>query len=166
MFKRIFRNIYRYQNSIQFIGSIEEFKVLTKESNDNLFSIKWTSATDFRLTKFMSFGTILIRPRTIGLKFGSIYLLGNINKDQINLTSEFRIEYVFYTLVSIFFIGVGLFTHIAISIFGFMIWPVLLLWFSFWYRSQEKELYYELKKLIYQHHLRTGKIKIDNKGRK
>lgn len=158
--KRIFKNIFPYQEALHFIGTIDEFKAFTRKIKKELFLINWLNDDTFRLTAWMSSGQVT-----------PISCIGKVNShkpDLVNIQLSTPLRFDHLILIFIFsIIGIiALFFDWSIALVIFFIGLVAIWWFSFISRGEEIQLILEFKKYIYRHHLLTGKIKIDKKHRR
>ncbi len=162
--KQIFKNLYPLSKELRFIGEKEEFKTLTAKTKEELFTIKWKSKDKFEITPTISVGTIYSHLYHFPIKVYGYISKAESNVLKINLATKFRGEHIFFASVLILITLGGIFISWIFTLVILLI-PISLLWFGFVYRGQEEQLCTELRKTIYRHHLQTGKIKIDKKGR-
>ncbi len=139
------------KESIEFRGSASELKKRIRLKKERKFDLEWLSDNEFKVLSKFSIGTIMLNNHPgffDGIKgYGTLTELSNGNT-QINLTTKLRVEMYFTGIISIIFILVFIFSDEKVPSWLYFIFPIMIIWFWFVYRFQEKILFKKVRNYI------------------
>ena len=139
------------KESIEFNGSISELKEQIRFKKERKFNLDWISENEFKALSKFSLGTLIIDGfpgAADGIKvYGKLTELNN-GKTKIELGTKLRIELYIVSIIPILAITVAFLTGKEIPLWSILLFPFIVLWFWFIYRSQEKSLFGKIKKYI------------------
>lgn len=138
-------------DSIEFNGSISDIKEYIRFKRDRKFKLEWISENEFKVISKTSLGTIILdsNPEYFdGIKgYGKLTELNN-GKTKIDLSTKFRIELYFVGILPILAIIVSFIRGKEIPLWSVFLIPIIILWFWFIYRFQEKLLFGKVKNYL------------------
>jgi len=136
---------------IEFKGSTSELKEYIRFKKERKFKLDWISDNEFKFLSKISVGTIMINYNPgyfDGIKgYAKLSELKNGNT-KIELTTRLRIEMYFFGILSMIFLLVFFFSKENIPIWILFLFPIIIIWFWFVYRFQEKRLFEKVKKYL------------------
>ncbi len=144
-------NKSQLKESIAFNGSISELKEQIRFKGERKFKLEWIADKEFKVLSKISFGTIIIdsSPEYFdAIKgYGKLTELNN-GKTIIDLNTKLRIEIYFVIIIFVLAIIASLFSSKEIPIWSVLLFPIIVLCFSFIYRFQEKLLFEKVRNYI------------------
>ena len=139
------------KETIEFKGAISELKEQIRLKKGRNFNLEWISDKEFKVISKVSIGIIMLNnfPGFFdGIKgYGTLTELNNGNT-QIHLTTKLRVEMYFIGILSAIFFLVAIFSNEKFPIWLFFLFPIMLVWFWFVYRFQEKRLFQKVRNYI------------------
>ncbi|WP_318344807.1 hypothetical protein [Flagellimonas baculiformis] len=136
-----------------FDGSIEELNEKLRIQNNQKFRVKWIDYKSFKFLAKFSIGTLIFRytPSIIeGIKGYADLDEMETGKVKVTLSTKVRIElYIFLVIIIVGFIA-ALFVNKNIPIGLSLFTPIVLIWFWFVYRVQEKILFKKVETYLCQ----------------
>ena len=136
---------------VEFKGSIVELKERIRYKKERNFKLEWISESEFKVLSKLSLGTLILdsNPNCFdGIKgYGKLIELENGNT-KIDLKTKIRIELYFVTVIPLLAIIVSFLSNKEVPLWSILLYPIIILWFWFVYRFQEKILFNKVKKYI------------------
>lgn len=141
------KHFFILDKTIEINQSQEEIKTRINTIKNSSYSYSWKRRDLIKFSSKISFGTLIVKGlpnASPGIQlFGEIKSLEN-SKSELRLFTKFRIEYIITIVFFIAIFYVDIFGDEKIPIWLYLLLPILLLWFQFVYRVQEKSLLNEV----------------------
>lgn len=137
--------------SLIYFGSVNELKEQICLKKKKGFRIEWISNEELKIVSNFSLGTLIVKSHPNyfdGIRaFAKLTELGD-GTTRIDLKTKLRAEFYFLIGIPILAILASLLTDEHITFWNILPTPLIVLWFWFVYRLQEKILFRRVKKYI------------------
>ena len=135
------------KESFEYNGSISELKEQIRFKKERKFNLDWISDNEFKFLSKISVGTIM-------LNFNPGYFDGikghakltDLNNGRTKI--ELRLEMYVIGILFVVFLLIFLFSNENLPIWTLFLFPLMIVWFWFVYRFQEKRLFEKVKEYL------------------
>jgi L-asparagine transporter-like permease len=139
------------RESFELNSSILELKEQIRSKKERKFNLDWISDNEFKFLSKVSIGTIMLNYNPgyfDGIKGYAVLTELNNGNTKIELSTKLRFEMYFLGILFIVFLLLFLFNKENLPIWTLFLFPVMIIWFWFVYRFQEKRLFEKVKKYL------------------
>lgn len=135
------------KDSIEFDGTITDLKEKTQVKWDRDLRLEWIDESNFKFVSNFSLGTLLVNKGfpVEGIKGFAKLSETRDGKTKMELSTKVRIELYFFIAILLVLLAIGLFSREPFPVWVFTLFPLILVWFWWIYRIQEKGLFNKLK---------------------
>ncbi|MCR9263694.1 MAG: hypothetical protein NXH86_06025 [Flavobacteriaceae bacterium] len=139
------------KESFELNSSTLELKEQIRLKKERKFNLDWISDNEFKFLSKVSIGTIMLNYNPgyfDGIKGYAVLTELNNGNTKIELSTKLRFEMYFLGILFIVFLLLFLFNKENLPIWTLFLFPVMIIWFWFVYRFQEKRLFEKVKKYL------------------
>lgn len=139
------------KESIVFNGSISELKDKIRLEKERNFKLKWITNNQFKFTSNISLGTLTINYDSKyfdGINGYAKFTELSNGTTKIDLKTKLRIELYIFTIIPLLAFLVSFLTDEEIPLISIGMFPLIIFWFWFVFRVQEKLLFKKVKNYI------------------
>ncbi|WP_421810354.1 hypothetical protein [Flagellimonas sp.] len=139
------------KESFELNSSTLELKERIRLKKERKFNLDWISDNEFKFLSKVSIGTIMLNYNPgyfDGIKGYAVLTELNNGNTKIELSTKLRFEMYFLGILFIVFLLLFLFNKENLPIWTLFLFPVMIIWFWFVYRFQEKRLFEKVKKYL------------------
>jgi len=139
------------KESIEFNGTLSELKEQIRFKRERKFNLDWISDNEFKFLSKISVGTITVNYNPgyfDGIKgYAKLTELNN-GKTRVELYTKLRVEMYVFGILFVMVLFIFLFSKENLPVWTLFLFPIMIIWFWFVYRFQEKRLFEKIKKYL------------------